>query len=308
MKPPAFIQIDLDGIWAIRRCYGLTEDDFFEHDPVYEEGIPCLLDLLSRKGIPATIFVVGRDAGMERKAARIFSILANGHEIGNHSYDHTLGLSLLQDEEIRANIDRAQKTLTGVMEKQNWGKENYPVGFRAPGYNAHPRVLKTVASLGFRYDSSLFPTWWGFVMRLIDFYISGHFHEAKRQYGPFAGGLKPLRPHPVKEGAGLYELPVSVSPSLRLPFHFGIILERGFDYYRRCVQGYISRGMPLLYLFHGVDFVDTQGIPLTPTMRGSGFFRHSIKMKLKLAEQILDHISARFSIMRARDFISALGR
>ena len=306
LNPAAFIQIDLDGVWAVRKCYGLPEDEFLERDPVYVEGIPHFLELFKRKGIPASFFVVGRDAQVAAKEIIIGQIIKAGHEIGNHSYDHKLGMTSLSEPEIRENISKAQGAITGIMDRGGWGSEHHPVGFRSPGYDADERVLRAAAELGFLYDASLFPTWWGGAMRLMDAYISGRMLGGKRQYGSFGGGWKPLSPHRVKGTAALWELPVSVSPSLRLPFHFGIALTRGFDYFRRCAEGYIRRGIPLLYLFHGIDFVDARLLKLVPSQRGASFFQQPLEEKLAFAERILDFIAGHFSIQRARDYAARL--
>jgi len=302
LNPAAFIQIDLDGIWAVRKCYGLPEDDYIERDPVYEEGVLRFLELFRRKGVPASFFVVGRDAQVAAKAPVIGQIAKAGHEIGNHSFDHTLGLTRLSELEIRDNISKAQSAITSLLEKGGWGKEHYPVGFRSPGYDADARVLHAAAELGFLYDSSIFPTWWGGAMRLMDAYISGRIFSGKRQYGTFAGGLKLLAPHRVK-AADLWEFPVSVSPILRLPFHFGVAFLRGFDYFRRCADGYLRRGIPLLYLFHGVDFVDARHLMLVPSRRGASFFNQPIENKLAFAERIIDYIAGNFDVQRARDYL-----
>lgn len=47
---------------------------------------PHLLDMLSEYGIPATFFLLGKQA--ERYPALVQRILAEGHEVGNHSYSH----------------------------------------------------------------------------------------------------------------------------------------------------------------------------------------------------------------------------
>lgn len=52
-------------------------------DPVWT---PRILDVLKARGVKATFFVVGRNA--ETYPALLRRILAEGHEIGNHSYSH----------------------------------------------------------------------------------------------------------------------------------------------------------------------------------------------------------------------------
>lgn len=303
MTNTAFIQIDLDGVWAVRRCYGMDEGGFLENDPVFEEGIPRFLDLLEKRDIKATFFVVGRDALIPKKIDMIGRILKAGHEIGNHSYNHTLGLTRLSDAKIREDIEKTQNALIEAATSQGYSKDFHPTGFRAPGYDVDIRVLKILKELGFLYDASLFPSYWGFLMRWIDAYISGRLFSGKRQYGCFMNGFKPPAPHAIGGMNGFFELPVSVSPVLRLPFHFGISCLKGFPYFRRIAEKYNKRGIPLLYLFHGVDFIDTRDIQLVPGKRGKKFFRVSLEDRIKMAERILDYISDNFTITRACDFV-----
>lgn len=303
MTNTAFIQIDLDGVWAVRRCYGLDERGYFENDPVFEEGIPRFLALLEKRNIKATFFIVGRDALILEKREMIGRILKAGHEIGNHSYNHTLGLTRLSDAEIREDIEKTQNALISIIKIQNIVDESLPVGFRAPGYDVDRRVLKVLKELGFLYDASLFPTYWGFLMRRIDAYISGRYFSGKRQYGSFMNGFKSLAPQKIKGMNGFFEFPVSVSPVLRLPFHFGISCLKGFPYFQRIAEKYKKRGIPLLYLFHGVDFIDVGDIQLVPGKRGREFFRVSLEHRLKMAERILDYIKENFTILKACDFV-----
>ncbi|KPL09652.1 hypothetical protein AMJ85_06265, partial [candidate division BRC1 bacterium SM23_51] len=60
-RPVAFIQVDLDGLWAVRRCYGVSGSPE-QDDPVYSHALPALLDLFDRLAVKATFFVVGADA------------------------------------------------------------------------------------------------------------------------------------------------------------------------------------------------------------------------------------------------------
>ncbi|HFC53936.1 MAG TPA: polysaccharide deacetylase family protein [Gammaproteobacteria bacterium] len=65
-----------------RREIALTFDD--GPDP---STTPELLDLLDRRGITATFFVVGKKA--ERYREIMQQIVAAGHDLGNHSYTHS---------------------------------------------------------------------------------------------------------------------------------------------------------------------------------------------------------------------------
>ena len=72
-----------------------------------------LLDMLAGYGIPATFFLLGENA--ERNPAMVRRIVAEGHEVGNHSWSHPNLRTLspeLQEEEIRST-DAVLRSLGG---------------------------------------------------------------------------------------------------------------------------------------------------------------------------------------------------
>ena len=60
-------------------------------------GVPELLRLLDRRGLPATFFVPGRVAEMHPD--RVRDIVAAGHEVGAHGYTHRSPTALSRAEE-----------------------------------------------------------------------------------------------------------------------------------------------------------------------------------------------------------------
>ena len=86
----------------------LTFDD--GPDPAWT---PQVLDLLKREHVPATFFVIGENAVNSPDLVR--RIVAEGHEIGNHTYTHpNLGLESAAAAGIEiASTERAIEALTG---------------------------------------------------------------------------------------------------------------------------------------------------------------------------------------------------
>lgn len=85
----------------------LTFDD--GPDP---ERTPLVLDLLARFGIRATFFVIGERAARAPQLVR--RIAAEGHTLGNHSWDHPsmIGLSRI---EIRQQLSRCQGVIGSIL-------------------------------------------------------------------------------------------------------------------------------------------------------------------------------------------------
>jgi len=100
---------------------------------------PRLMDMLDRKGIPATFFVVGR---FIRRFPEIVNDAANrGHEIGNHT-DHHIPLTFLPDRIVHREVDVAGQLATAATGTK-------PRFFRPPMGWFTGRVLSIVRGLGY---------------------------------------------------------------------------------------------------------------------------------------------------------------
>ena len=69
---------------------------------------PQILDILRRYGVHATFFVIGRNA--ENHPSIVRRILAEGHEIGNHTYTHP-NLSEATSEQITLELNATQRLI-----------------------------------------------------------------------------------------------------------------------------------------------------------------------------------------------------
>lgn len=99
-----------------------------------------ILDILQKYGVKATFFVIGVNA--EKHPALLRRVIAQGHEIGNHTYSHPhlqkMDASTLADELIRA--DELLYNLAGVS----------PTLFRPPEGVVSPAVKAAAEEGGYR--------------------------------------------------------------------------------------------------------------------------------------------------------------
>jgi peptidoglycan-N-acetylglucosamine deacetylase len=75
---------------------------------------PRLLDMLKARGIRATFFLIGQNAAEYPDIVR--RIAAEGHEIGNHTWDHPQ-LTKLSPIALREEIDRTSSTIAEIIGK-----------------------------------------------------------------------------------------------------------------------------------------------------------------------------------------------
>jgi len=72
------------------------------------ENTPRLLEILKQRNIKATFFLIGQSAAANPDIVR--RILAEGHEVGNHSWTHPQ-LSKLSDDRVTAEITKTQDAI-----------------------------------------------------------------------------------------------------------------------------------------------------------------------------------------------------
>ncbi|MFI9274488.1 polysaccharide deacetylase family protein [Kitasatospora sp. NPDC052896] len=128
------------------RCVALTFDD----GP--SDVTPRLLDTLATERVRATFFVVGQEVAA--RPALVRRELAEGHAVGNHTYDHTQ-LTKLDAERVNQEIDQgadAVERATGV--RPELLRPPYGAFSATVRRTGHPLVLWDVDSLDWRDDDA----------------------------------------------------------------------------------------------------------------------------------------------------------
>lgn len=112
---------------ATLKCVALTFDD----GP--SQATPRLLDVLRQYDAKATFFVVGSRVGSYVDVAQ--RIIAEGHEIGNHSFSHR-NLAQLTRPEVDAEIAQTQEVVRAAT--------NYTPHIVRPPYGSQPTIQTSV--------------------------------------------------------------------------------------------------------------------------------------------------------------------
>lgn len=120
-------------------------------DPSYFSGYDRIVELAARENMPLTFYLIGRDLENPEVHARVKDWASAGHEIGSHSYSHHMNLGALPVAQIEEELNKAHSIIgeaTG----------SAPEGFIAPAWASSRRVIAHLISLGYTYDTSLFPS------------------------------------------------------------------------------------------------------------------------------------------------------
>jgi peptidoglycan/xylan/chitin deacetylase (PgdA/CDA1 family) len=101
---------------------------------------PQLLQLLARHRVHATFCLVGANA--QRHPALVRKIVAGGHTLCNHTWNHDLKLGKLPAAKIKDDMERTNAAIRRAVPK---AKIKY---FRAPGGKFTPAVVAVARQLG----------------------------------------------------------------------------------------------------------------------------------------------------------------
>ncbi len=123
----------------------------WEHQPQRVAGsTQRLLELLKRHEVQATFFTLGWVA--ERHPHLMRQIVAEGHELASHGYDHTR-VTTMDRHQFRNDISRTKKLLEDISGAAI-------TGYRAPTFSftrANEWVYTILAECGYQYSSSVAP-------------------------------------------------------------------------------------------------------------------------------------------------------
>jgi peptidoglycan/xylan/chitin deacetylase (PgdA/CDA1 family) len=109
------------------------------------QGMPRILALLERHGVPASVFMPAVSAMIHEQEAK--AVVAAGHELAIHSWIHEFNSRLSEPVERDLALRAAD-----VLERIGGVR---PVGMRTASWDFSPWTLKIIREMGLIYDSSL---------------------------------------------------------------------------------------------------------------------------------------------------------
>jgi polysaccharide deacetylase family protein (PEP-CTERM system associated) len=250
----------------------IDREDWGSLESRVERNTARLLEILSKRGVKATFFVLGWIA--ERRPGLVREVESAGHEIASHGYSHRL-LTEMTPDSFSAELDRSLGILRGIV-KQDLA------GFRAPSFSLTGETMWAVEILrrnGIKYDSTIFPT------------------TVHPDYG--LGG-SPLTIHELAEN--FWEVPLSCLPVLRwnVPFSGGGYFRiLPYALTKKFFESFNRKTGPVVFYLHPWELDPGQ-----PRVRGvpwSKRFRHYVN--LDKTEGRLDRLLGDFEFVTVRDLL-----
>ena len=145
------MSVDVEDYFQVQAFAGVIPRAAWDGiDRRVEANVGRILDQFARAGVHATFFTLGWIA--ERHPAMVRRIVAAGHELASHGYDH-IRADLLDSKAFRADVGRTRLILEDI-------GGTAVRGYRAPTFSIGPRnpwAFEALESEGYRYSSSVYP-------------------------------------------------------------------------------------------------------------------------------------------------------
>jgi polysaccharide deacetylase family protein (PEP-CTERM system associated) len=248
--PPAVMSIDVEDWFHVENLRPVIgRDTWSEQQLRVEQNVDRMLQLMAgfHGGVRCTFFVLGWVA--DRCPDLVRRIADAGHEIASHGYGHDL-LDSLSPEAFRADVERSKGLLEDIA-----GTEVR--GYRAPSFSIKEWAIPILQSVGFSYDSSLFPSF-------------GH-----DRYGNLAG-IGPDQPV-VEVSPGFFEISVSCVTIASRGFPWGgggYFRLLPYRVFRRGARQILRSGRPYVFYIHPWEIDPDQ--PRVEGLPRSYQFRHYV--------------------------------
>ena len=255
--------VDCDPLWVYEEEF---EVKIGHYDLLYGQALASMLDLFKIYNVSATFFIVGRD--LRNSSCREFCnrAIAEGHNLGNQTYNHAMTFRKMEFGQKRAEIKDAHDAIfqeTGFL----------PVGFRGPGYDSDNCVFNVLNELSYLYDSSMLPGMATAIMAMHNIIKRLAKNKSFSTFDNFFATRKITERRP-----GLYEVPIAVLPLIRSPLHTTFIYKFG--------RNYLDFGLNILQRSAGHHVILLHAIDLLDHPRRCEFSNHILPMKWPLNKRI----------------------
>ncbi|MDQ2864270.1 MAG: DUF3473 domain-containing protein [Bacteroidota bacterium] len=211
-----------------------------EQMAIGQKGLDAINEILEDPEIQCTLFTT---ANFALNYPSKIAALSERHEIASHTFFHS---SFQQDD-----LKKSLLVLEEIISKKVFG-------LRMP--RMKEISSKWVNDAGYRYDSSINPTW-----------IPGRYNNFSK-------------PRTVFIKSGLPEIPVSVSPNLRVPLFWLSFKNFPYSYFRKIALKTLQKDGYLSLYFHPWEFTDLSSYRLPSVVKR----KSGVELLTKLKRLITD--------------------
>lgn len=208
------------------RKYGAKINDE-EMYSMSNKGTKKLLNLLDMYKIRATFFITALFA---KKYPKLIKQIGKKHEVGLHGYAHSDIYQELGKKETFERLKKAKKLLERISGKK-------VVSFRSSRFQKIDYSI--LEKIGIKIDSSLLPTF----IPLSFVYTLGRFENL-------------FKSRKVFYEKGIFEVPLTVTPIIRLPLIWITFRNMPLSYGKMCTSCSLINNNFINLVFHSWDFVD----------------------------------------------------
>ncbi len=248
----ASVNVDLDEIPNYFAIHGLEATGPGLH-AVYDKALARMVDWAAAMKLPLTLFTIADDMKRPENRAIIANAAKLGHEIASHTRDHRYDLVRLDHATMCEQVDDAARILGEVTGAR-------PKGFRAPGYTFTDDLARVLREVGHGYDSSVFgcPAYYTAKALVMASYVPRG-RTSRSILGEPEVLLSPRVPYRLgvpywREGDGLPELPIQMTPGLRIPIIGTNVTLWGEGFARKAAAA-CARDALFNFELHGIDFL-----------------------------------------------------
>lgn len=256
MTTQASISSDIDTLESIYNGIGCKRKNGYSNLE-FEIGLENFMNFLEQYNIKSTLFMVGKDFKYKKNHSIIRYISDTGHEIANHTFSHPQGFRLLSSMNMEKEIQKMEVICKKITKKK-------PVGFRSPGWNICNNAYQILRKRGYLYDASVHPTFLMPVLKFLHYAsTSSRLKEDRTTMGQLSYMLAPLSPYKCKKNnfgkkgnECFIEIPMTVTPILRLPFFATFLLGTNKKIFDLSLKSIVNSKTHVQFMFHLSDFVD----------------------------------------------------
>jgi len=268
-------------------------------------SVPRILEYLKSRDLKITFFIVGQDAVLDCNSDAMKAIALDGHEIGNHSFNHEPWLHTYAEKDMERELELAEEAITGAT-------GHVPQGFRGPGFSLSEITLRTLVRRGYKYDATVFPNLLNPLARYYFFATSSLTAEEKEQrkelFGTWRDAFRPVKPFQwVFDDQTLMELPVTTMPVFKTPIHMSYILFAS-RYSRSLALMYLRFGLLMCrltgtspsLLLHPLDFIGCDDVGDLAFFPGMDMLAED---KIKIVSDVLDILEEHYDLVTVGEHV-----